>query len=73
MRKILPHEIGAVKTGQEIEGIFIGRPSAWGNPYRIGRDGNRGEVIRKFAEHLETSGLKKFVGEFTRLQVGMLL
>ena len=34
-RKILPHEIGAVKKGQEIEGIYIGRPSAWGNPYRI--------------------------------------
>lgn len=28
--------------------IFIGRPSKWGNPYIIGRDGNREEVIAKY-------------------------
>jgi hypothetical protein len=28
--------------------VFIGRPSKWGNPYRIGRDGTRAEVIEKF-------------------------
>ena len=35
----------------------------WGNPYKIAKDGNRSEVIQKFARYLETSGLKKFVGE----------
>jgi len=25
--------------------VYIGRPSAWGNPFRIGRDGTREEVI----------------------------
>ena len=28
--------------------VFIGRPSRWGNPFRLGRDGNRAEVIRKY-------------------------
>ena len=28
--------------------IFIGRPSIWGNPFIIGKDGNRSEVIRKY-------------------------
>lgn len=25
--------------------IYIGRPSKWGNPFRIGRDGTRAEVL----------------------------
>ena len=33
--------------------IFIGRPSKWGNPYVIGRDGTREEVVRLYAERLE--------------------
>ena len=28
--------------------IYIGRPSKWGNPYVIGIDGNREEVIKKY-------------------------
>jgi len=28
--------------------IYIGRPSKWGNPYRIGVDGTREEVIEKY-------------------------
>ena len=27
---------------------YCGRGGDWGNPYRIGRDGNREDVIRKF-------------------------
>lgn len=34
------------------EGVFIGRPSKWGNPFVIGRDGDRGEVIAKFEQWL---------------------
>lgn len=30
------------------DAVFIGRPSKWGNPYSIGRDGSRGEVIAKY-------------------------
>lgn len=34
--------------------IYIGRPSFWGNPFEIGRDGNRAEVIKKYEAHLQT-------------------
>lgn len=30
--------------------VYIGRPSKWGNPFRIGRDGTREEVIQKYAD-----------------------
>lgn len=35
--------------------VFIGRPSKWGNPYRIGRDGTREEVVAKYREFMESS------------------
>ena len=28
--------------------VYVGRPSKWGNPFVLGRDGSRDEVIRKF-------------------------
>jgi len=28
--------------------IYIGRPSKWGNPFNIGEDGTRDEVIEKY-------------------------
>lgn len=31
----------------------------WGNPFRIGRDGTREEVVAKFREHGEKTGLDK--------------
>lgn len=34
--------------------IYIGRPSKWGNPFTIGRDGTREEVIEKYKEWLLT-------------------
>jgi hypothetical protein len=30
--------------------VYIGRPGKWGNPFMIGRDGNRAEVIAKYEE-----------------------
>lgn len=35
---------------------FIGRPSKWGNPYKIGKDGTRKEVIQKFEKYLQRRG-----------------
>lgn len=31
--------------------VFIGRPSVYGNPFIIGRDGDRNAVIDKFKEY----------------------
>ena len=39
------------KKGNAPDGaVYIGRGSAWGNPYVIGKDGDREEVIRKYRE-----------------------
>jgi hypothetical protein len=32
--------------------VYIGRPSMWGNPFRIGRDGTRSEVIEKYRQYV---------------------
>ena len=34
--------------------VYIGRPSEWGNPFRIGVDGNRDEVIQKFRDYFNS-------------------
>lgn len=32
--------------------VYIGRPSMWGNPFVIGKDGTREEVLAKYAARL---------------------
>lgn len=34
--------------------VYIGRGSRWGNPYVIGKDGTRQEVIDKYEARLQT-------------------
>jgi len=34
--------------------VYVARPSKWGNPFHIGRDGTRDEVIAKYREWLKT-------------------
>lgn len=52
------------------DAIYIGRPSKWGNPYEIGRDGTRDEVVEKYRqfaiEHIHTSDL--FVKDLEELR-----
>lgn len=38
------------------DAVYVGRPSLFGNPYTIGKDGNRDEVITKFRKHFYSSG-----------------
>lgn len=33
--------------------VYIGRPSKWGNPYAIGKDGTREEVIEKYRAYIQ--------------------
>ena len=35
--------------------VYIGRPSKWGNPFVIGKDGDRASVIQKYEEWLLTN------------------
>lgn len=34
------------------DAVYIGRGSPWGNPFVIGRDGNRAEVILRFEQEV---------------------
>lgn len=36
-------------------GVYIGRPSKWGNPFTIGKDGTREEVVEKYRHHIENN------------------
>lgn len=38
--------------------VYIGRPGPWGNPFQIGVDGSRREVIRKFRKWFMEPGQK---------------
>lgn len=33
--------------------VYVGRPSKWGNPFTIGKDGTRAEVIEKFEDYIQ--------------------
>jgi len=35
-------------TAIPAEAVYIGRPGRWGNPFRIGRDGDRAAVVAKY-------------------------
>lgn len=43
-----------VHLAKESFDVRIDRQTKWGNPYVIGRDGSRSEVIRKFEKYLKT-------------------
>ena len=43
-----------VQCKKEPYDVYIGRPSKWGKPFSIGKDGNRDEVIRKYREWIQT-------------------
>ncbi len=41
-----------VHCKRESYDVYIGRPGKWGNPYSIGRDGTREEVISKYETYI---------------------
>jgi hypothetical protein len=49
-------EVVNIKSGERYD-VFIGRGSRWGNPFIIGRDGTRSDVIRLYEQWLPSSGL----------------
>ena len=48
--------LNARKVGKRSDATrtYIGRPSKWGNPFVIGRDGSRAEVIAKYRAWIVT-------------------
>lgn len=47
-------DVQVVHVATRTHDVYIGRPSKWGNPFVIGRDGDRAEVIAKFDAWLDT-------------------
>jgi hypothetical protein len=41
-----------VHCKREKHDVYIGRPSKWGNPFVIGKDGSREQVIAKYRKWL---------------------
>jgi hypothetical protein len=44
------NNIKVVNRRKESFDIYIGRPSKWGNPFEIGKDGIREEIIEKYRQ-----------------------
>lgn len=51
--------------------IFVGRPSKYGNPYVIGRDGTREECIAKFRDLVKYD--RDFIAEIRKHLKGKVL
>lgn len=48
-----PKVLNAHHVGRNVAGaVYIGRPSNWGNPFEIGKDGDREDVMRKYIQSL---------------------
>jgi hypothetical protein len=43
----MPRVLNQRHGGEPHDSVYVGRPSRWGNPFQIGRDGTRAEVIAK--------------------------
>jgi hypothetical protein len=41
------------RTGAPAAAVYVGRPSPLGNPFHIGPDGSRADVIRKYRTWLQ--------------------
>ena len=53
-----------VHCKREAYDVYIGRPSKWGNPFSIGKDGTRSEVIQKYSVWLSKQpNLLNAIGE----------
>ena len=55
-----------VNCKRELFDVYIGRGSKWGNPFKIGRDGTRKEVIEKYKDYI--TGNAKLLADLPELE-----
>lgn len=48
--------------------VYIGRPSKWGNPFIIGQDGTREQVIQKYKDWITTGAGKHLLSRLNELK-----
>jgi len=55
-RKLMCRILNAKQVGEAPSAtrVYVGRPSKWGNPFVIGRDGSRDEVIARYRAWIVT-------------------
>lgn len=46
----MPRVLNKYKIKKNHPGVYIGRPSPYGNPFVVGKDGTRDEVVDKFEQ-----------------------
>ena len=67
-------ELGAprvVHCKREQHHVYIGRPSKWGNPFAVGKDGTRAECIARYEQRLRhDAGLLAALEELRGLVLG---
>lgn len=51
----MPQVLNKKNVRRAFNGVYVGRPTIWGNPFVIGKDGSREEVIQLFEQHLLNS------------------
>lgn len=51
----MPKVLNKRRDGIPDGAVYIGRPSYWGNPFTIGVDGSRAQVIEKYRAQLMAS------------------
>lgn len=57
-------ETRVVHCRRDLYDVYIGRPSKWGNPFLIGRDGDRALVIARYRDYIRNRpDLLKDLGE----------
>jgi hypothetical protein len=59
-----------VNLRKEPYDIYIGRPSKWGNPFLIGKDGTREEVIKKYKDWFMETDLITEINELKGKRLG---
>lgn len=59
-----------VNLKKEAYDIYIGRPSKWGNPFEIGKDGDRLEVVKKYGVWFMTTNLINSLHELKGKKLG---
>ena len=48
----MPRVLNKYKDVIPADAVYVGRPSKWGNPFAIGDDGTRKEVVRRYREYV---------------------
>lgn len=59
-----------VNKYKESYDVYIGRGSKWGNPFVIGKDGDRAEVIQKYRDWIVNQPAFNEIGELSEKTLG---